>query len=61
MDNGERIYQGLIEIKDMQSLEEDSVPSKEEAFVFEGSTCSLPAMVEELLAEDKAPGAGQLT
>lgn len=53
MDNGERIYLGLMERDDMQKLEEGHTPPRENDLRWENNKYKLSSLVDDLLAADK--------
>ena len=52
-DNGERIYEGLMEREDMLKLEEENRPPIEKDFRWENEKYKLPELMEMLLRASK--------
>ena len=50
MDNGERIYMGLMEREEMQKLEAENNPPHEELFYLEDARFTLDGLLERVMA-----------
>ena len=52
MDNGERIYLGIMETKTMQKLEEENHPPQEEVWRWENNKYKLSSLVADMVSAD---------